>query len=120
MPSAMADADPYLPQVHNRVALGVLRGDVPTVYVAENVEVLGRLLALRLVASTPPSRVRSGLDEIREALLEERWGDAVFAWMTATDNVVDGYDDEHVWTEGRLDAAYAAFEIRLSPIFQDD
>lgn len=109
------------PQLQHRAAVGVIRGEVPEVYLAENVEVLGRLLAVHVVARTPGSRLPAGAaGEIREALLEERWGDAVYGWMSATDNVVDGYDDEHVWTDARLDADLASFEIRLSPIFGND
>jgi len=112
-------ADDLFPQRQNRVALGVVRGEVPQVYLAENVEVLGRLLALHVVARTPAKKVGVSASTIREALLEERWGDAVLEWMSATDNVVDGYDDEHVWTEERLDRDFADFELRLSPLFQD-
>ena len=98
------------PQRHNRIAVGVVHGDVPRVFLAENVEVLGRLLALEVVARTPAARVGAKADAIRTALLEERWGDAVLEWMSATDNVVDGYDDEHVWTEARLERSLADFE----------
>ena len=112
--------DPELfPQRHNRVAVWVVHGDVPRVFLAENVEVLGRLLALEVVARTPAARVGGKADAIRAALLEERWGDAVLEWMCATGNVVDGYDDEHVWTEARLERSFADFELRLSPLFRD-
>lgn len=114
----MAERD-HLPQRQHRVAVGVVRGEVPQVFLAENVEVLGRLLALHLIAPTPASKIGGRVNSIREALLEERWGDAVLDWMSATDNVVDGYDDEHVWTEERLERDFADFELRLSPLFQD-
>ena len=114
----MADSDLF-PQRHNRVAVAVVHGDVPQVFLAENVEVLGRLLALHLVARTPAEKVTESTNRIREALLDERWGDAVLEWMSATGNVVDGYDDEHVWTEERLDRGFADFELRLSPLFLD-
>ena len=112
-------SEDLFPQRTNRVAVGVVRGEVPQVFLAENVEVLGRLLALHLVARTPAANVGVSAETIRAALLEERWGDAVLAWMGATDNVVDGYDDEHVWTEERLDRTFADFELRLTPLFQD-
>ena len=107
------------PQRRHRIAIGVVRGEVPQVFLAENVEVLGRLLALQLVAPTPARQLGEAAGAIRQALLEERWGDAVLAWMGATGNVVDGYDDEHVWTEARLEREFADFELRLSPLFQD-
>lgn len=114
----MAEGDLF-PQRHNRVAVAVVHGDVPQVFLAENVDVLGRLLALHLVARTPAEKVTGWTDRIRQALLDERWGDAVLEWMSATDNVVDGYDDEHVWTEERLERDFADFELRLSPLFRD-
>ena len=112
-------ADDLFPQRRNRVAVGVVRGDLPQVFLAENVEVLGRLLGLDVVARTPADKVGSAAPVIRQALLDERWGDAVLEWMEATGNVVDGYDDEHVWTEDRLEREFAEFELRLSPLFQD-
>lgn len=112
-------ADDLFPQRRNRIAVGVVRGDLPQVFLAENVEVLGRLLGLDVVARTPAHKVGSSAPVIRQALLDERWGDAVLEWMEATGNVVDGYDDEHVWTEDRLDREFADFELRLSPLFQD-
>jgi hypothetical protein len=104
-----------------RVAVGVLRGDVPEVLLADSVTVLGRVLALRLVARTPAKDIADAtmLEEMRSALLEERWGDAVAAWMQYTGEIVDGYPDEPVWTNARLDADTASVEIRLSPIFDE-
>lgn len=107
------------PRWPGRVAVGILRGDVPTVFVADSVDVLGRVLAIELVANTDPtSLVSTGkLDEIREALLGERWADAVTAWMDATGSAVDAYPDEVLWTEARVGSEHASFEIRLAPIF---
>lgn len=105
-----------------RVATAVLRGDPPQVFLAKSDAVLGRLVALRLVARSSPREVaQSGLlENIRRALLEERWGDAVDLWMRATGQELDAYPDEEIATEERLDEDYAAVEIRLSPIFEDD
>ena len=104
-----------------RVAVGVRRGDVPDVFLAESEAVLGRVLALRLVARTPAGAISDAmmLERMRSALLEERWGDAVAAWMEYTGEIVDGYPDEPVLTNARLDADTASVEIRLSPIFDE-
>lgn len=93
----------------------------PAVFIAENDDVMSRVLALELVARTPPEAIDpiAAVGEIRAALLEERWADAVVAWMAATENVVDVYGGERVWTEGELDIERAALEIRVSPIFRD-
>jgi hypothetical protein len=97
----------------------VLRSDPPTVYLASNYEDLGRVLALELVAQTPPGSVRPDqLSRIRAALLTEQWADALATWIEATGEVVDAYPDEVVWTEERLQRNFADFEMRLAPLFR--
>jgi hypothetical protein len=105
-----------------RVSIAVVRGDPPVALLAESDAVMGRLLALRLVARSRAGDLgHSGLlDDIRSALLEERWGDAVTMWMQATSEVVDVYPDEEIVTEERLDQDTASMEIRLAPIFEDE
>lgn len=107
---------PHLP---GRAAVAVVRSDPPQVFLAEDDEILGRVLAIKLVAQTPPEQLGSRLTEVREALLDERWADAVLAWMSATGDVVDAYPDDTIWTDARLDADAAALEIRLSPAFRE-
>lgn len=84
-----------------RLAVGVVRGDPSEVFLASSVAVLGRLFALRIVASADPEEfLRAGtLTDVRRALLEERWADALLLWMEATGSAVDGYPDELVWTD---------------------
>lgn len=94
------------------------RDEQAQVLLAENADVLSRLVALRWVAQTPPTALGDQVEGIREALLEERWGDAVFLWMEATGMIVDAYPDEDVWTEERLDHDRASFEIRMAPLFE--
>lgn len=103
------------------VAVAVTHDDPPQVMIAENDDVVSRLIAIELVAKTAPSVIGSAeqLAQIRSALLEERWADAVVEWMTATDSIVDVYPDEPVWAEADLDAERTALEIRMSPIFRD-
>src|ERR1700737_5004519 len=101
-----------------RVAVGVLHGDTPEVFLAESDAVLGRLLALKLVGRSRPEDIPTDvLDEIRSALLEQRWADAVTTWMLATGEVLDGYPDEEIVTDEMLDDDRASMEIRLSAIF---
>lgn len=103
-----------------RVAVGVLRGDPSQVFLAESDAVLGRLLALRVVARAEAADLDdAALAEIREALIQERWADALVAWMSSTGEALDGYPDEQVVTEAMLDAERASMEIRLAPIFRD-
>jgi hypothetical protein len=102
----------------SRVAVAVTRDEPPEVLLAEDADVLSRLVALRLVARTPSGSLGRYLGEIRAALLEERWGDAVAQWIEATGRVVDAYPDEEVWTDDELDQDRASFEIRMAPIFE--
>ena len=82
-------------------------------------DVLSRLVALRVVARSDPADLFPGsVERIREALLEERWGDAVAEWIDATGEAVDAYPDEDVWSESQLDAETASLEIRLEHIFE--
>lgn len=105
-----------------RIAFAVVHNDLPSVYVAEDADVLSRVLALELVARTPATRVsnEARLQRMRQALLEERWADAVGEWIDETGHPVDAYPDETIWTEARLDAEHALLEIRMAPLFADD
>lgn len=106
----------------NAGAYAVVRQQEPQIFLAEDASVLDRVLALHVVAQLPTTEVTSHarLEEMRHALLEERWGDALSAWIEETGVPVDVYDERlPVWTRGQLDAEQASMEIRLSPIFED-
>jgi len=103
-----------------RVAVAIVGSDPAQVFLATDEAVLSRVLALKVVARLDPSRLCVGaLQRMREALLEERWADAVGEWIQTTGEAIDAYPDEDVWTESRLDAEVAALEIRLQRIFDD-
>lgn len=113
--------DTARPQWPGRVAVAVIRRDPPEVFIASDAEVLGRVLATQVVARTPAGELTAGyVATIREALLEERWGDAVAQWIDATGDVVDAYPDDQIWTDERLDAELASLAIRMAPIFEAD
>jgi hypothetical protein len=102
------------------VAVAIVGSDPAQVFLATDEAVLSRVLALKVVARLDPSRLCVGaLQRMREALLEERWADAVGEWIQTTGEAIDAYPDEDVWTESRLDAEVAALEIRLQRIFDD-
>lgn len=97
-----------------------MRSDPPEVFLASNGDVLSRLIALKVVAqSNPEALSNADLESIRSALLEERWGDAVGEWISASGLPIDAYPDEEVWTEALLDEEAASFEIRMAPIFNE-
>ena len=114
---------PERPTVNQRLgAYAVVREEDPKVFLAESAEVLSRVLALQVVAQLPSETVRSParLEEMRSALLEERWGDALMAWIEETDTPVDVYDEALiVWTNEALDADQASMEIRMAPLFSE-
>ena len=104
------------------LAYAVIREDPPVVYAAEDLDVLHRVLALKVVAQTAPSRFPPGVgDRVREALLDERWGDAVVGWIDATGTAVDVYSDLEVWSADRLaEPDLSAVELQLTPLFASD
>lgn len=101
-------------------AYAVVRGEEPVVLLAEDAAVLGRTLAVSLVAQLPAAEVSSParLEEMRTALLEERWADALVLWMDETGTIVDVYDEvPRVWMAEDLEAEKASLEIRVAPLF---
>lgn len=103
-----------------RVAYALVhrRGDPGQVLIAEDVESIGQAIALHVIARTSPREVGSSLGEIRSALLEHRWADAVAAWMDATGHVVDCYPDEPIWGSAS-EEELIGFEIQFTPLFDD-
>jgi hypothetical protein len=103
-----------------RAAVAIVRSDPPQVFLAQDPEVLSRLVALQVVARAEASELSSdALQRIREALLSEHWAPAVAMWIEATGEAVDAYPDEVIWSDRQLDAELASLEIRLQPIFED-
>lgn len=94
------------------------RGDPVRVLIAEDEESIGQAIALRLIARTDPREVGTSLGEIRRALLEYRWADAVAAWIDATGQVVHCYPDEPIWGSAS-EEDLLGFEIQFTPIFDD-
>ncbi len=103
------------------VAYAVVRDDPPIVYAADSVEVLQRLLALEVVARTPPA----GLDadartRMRTALLAERWADAVVEWIDTTGVAIDVYTHLHVYSDLELPNELIGAQLQFSPLYRDD
>ena len=100
------------------VACAVVRDDPPRVFVAEDLSTLNWVLACRLVAATAGSDLPVGEREtLRRALREERWGDAVFAFISRTGVAVDVYESTEL--HAAADAAVGPMELQLSPLFSD-
>lgn len=72
-------------------AHAIRRGDQTEILLADSQETLNKLIALRWVGEWTPEPGDVAADEVRQAILDERWGDAVSGWMDATDEVLDIY-----------------------------
>lgn len=99
------------------VAVAVVRDDPPEVFVAEDQDTLNWVIALKLIARTPSHDLRPVLrDQIRAALRDERWGEAVELWITSRTEV-DVYPSFEFYTGH--DVELAAQELEFSPLFRD-
>ena len=99
-------------------AYAVVRDDPPQVLAAEDIDVLHWRLALDLVARTSARSLLPGqADRLRQALLEERWADAVFEWISITGVAVDVYTDLRVWSAAEIETA--PLELQFTPLFTD-
>ena len=99
-------------------AYAVVHDDPPEVLAAEDLDVLHWRLAIELVARTSARELPSDRVKIlRDALVEERWADAVLEWMSITGVVVDVYTDLRVWTIAEVETA--PLELQFTPLFTD-
>jgi hypothetical protein len=98
-------------------AVAVVHDDPPQVFIADDQDTLNWVLALRLIARTPGRELPDGLrDLLREALRDERWGDAVQLWI-AQSTEVDVYPSFDLY-EPR-DVELAAHELDFTPLFME-
>ena len=84
----------------------------------QDIDTLNWVLANQLVAKTPGRDLPPGERAfLRQALQEERWGDAVFAFIARTGIAVDVYESTefHVAPE----AAIGPLELQLTPLFAE-
>lgn len=102
------------------VAYAVVRTEPPQVFVATDVDVLQRVLALELVARTPASAMQPGeRSAIRSALLDERWADAVLQWIEEMGVPVDVYNHLHVFAEDDVPGEVVGSQLQFAPLFED-
>ena len=102
------------------VAYAVVRDEPPTVYAADSIEVLQRLLALEVVARSVPNDLEAKARErMRKALLDERWADAVVQWIDTTGTAIDVYTQMHVYSEDDLPSELIGAQLQFSPLFRD-
>lgn len=101
------------------VATAVVHTEPPSVYLADDLDTLHRLLALEVVARTS-SRVLNGqAGEIRSALLAERWGDAVVSWIRETGIGIDVYSNNSIYTNDDLPSELIGAQLQFAALFRD-
>jgi hypothetical protein len=100
------------------VACAVVRDDPPRLFVAEDLDALNWVLACQLVATTPGRELPAGeRAALRQALREERWGDAVFSFIARTGVAVDVYESTEL--HAATEASIGPLELQLTPLFSD-
>ncbi len=101
------------------VAYAVVHSDPPDVYLADDIHVLERLLALKLVAGSEPHQLPQGVAAtLRNALLDERWGDALYEWIEVTGMKVDVYTSLEIHTADRLPPDLIGAQLQFTPLFK--
>jgi hypothetical protein len=104
---------------HPTVAVAVIRDNPPSVLVAEDFGVLHRALAVRLVARADQSIFTPELlQQLQDALLEEKWSDAVAMWIKHTGIPIDVYTED-VLTSDHFPIALLSAQMQLSPLFAE-
>lgn len=102
------------------VAYAVVHDTPPKVYLASDIEVLQRVLALEVVARSNPALMDAGrLDAMRQALLDERWDEAVLDWMAMTGVVIDVYTHLPIFTDADLPADMIGAQLQFTRLFRD-
>ncbi len=101
------------------VATAVVHTEPASVYLADDIDVLHRVLALEVVARTEPALLDGQAAEIRTSLLDERWGDAVVGWIRATGTGIDVYTNNSVYSRNDLPADLIGAQLQFAPLFRD-
>ena len=99
------------------VAYAVVHTEPASVFLADDIDVLHRVLALEVVARTDPGLLNGRAEEIRDALLEERWGDAVVTWIQALGTGIDVYDGKSIYTADDLPADLIGAQLQFTRLF---
>ena len=105
--------------MNSTVAYAVVHTEPPSIFLADDIEVLHRVLALEVVSRTDPALLGGAATEVREALLEERWGDAVVCWIRTVGIGIDVYDGKSIYTAEDLPADLIGAQLQFTRLFGD-
>jgi len=101
------------------VATAVVHSEPPLVYLAEDLDTLHRLLAVEVVARTSARLLNGRAAEVRDALLAERWGDAVVAWIHETGTGIDVYPSSSVYSGDDLPEDLIGAQLQFAALFRE-
>jgi hypothetical protein len=101
------------------VAYAVVHTEPPSIFLADDIDLLHRVLALEVVARTDPALLGGSATDIREALLEERWGDATVSWIRATGTGIDVYDGKSIYSDDDLPADMIGAQLQFTRLFAE-
>jgi len=100
------------------VACAIVHDDPPTVLIADDIETLNWVIALELIARTRGSELpRPLLADLRRAVREEQWGEAVELWLQVNPDGIDVYPSHEFYTTN--DVALGPLELQFTPLFED-
>ena len=100
-------------------AFAVRRDEPDSPLLADSEETLNKAIALHWIGAWEGNGL-AGADAVRSALLEERWGDAVLAWMDATGETVDVYPHGlEVHTADRYPDEEFGLHIQTTALFRE-
>lgn len=95
-----------------------MHDDPPTVLVADDIDTLQWVIAIHLIGRTPGRDLEEPLrTELRRAVRDEMWGDAVELWMRVYPGEIDVYPSHDLYTE--QDVMLGHLELQFSPLFSD-
>ena len=100
------------------VSCAVVHDDPPEVFIAEDLETLNWILALKLIARTAGHEIPATIRQrLRSAVSAERWAEAVSIWMEIRPGNIDVYESHDLFDA--TDVVLAAEELQFSPLFHD-
>jgi hypothetical protein len=99
------------------VAYAVVHSEPAAIYLASDIEVLQRVIAVEVIARTDPRLLDDRADDIRTALLDERWAAAAAAWIDATGIGIDVYTNISVYETEDLPPELVGAQLQFTPLF---
>lgn len=101
------------------VAYAVVHSEPAAIYLASDTAVLHRVIAVEVIARTDPRLLGDRAEQIRVALLEERWATAAAAWIEATGIGIDMYTNISVYDHDDLPGDLMGAQLQFAPLFRD-